>query len=341
MTHSNLPFGPVMLDIAGLTLEPCEKEMIAHPNTGGVILFARNYEDPAQLATLTNAIRAARQGDILIAVDQEGGRVQRFQTDFTRLPAVKRFQNEPEMAEVAGWLMASELLATGVDISFAPVLDIDCGISTVIGDRSFSNDATTTAHLASDFRQGMRRAGMAATGKHFPGHGAVALDSHTDLPIDERDLTEIRQKDLLPFKQLIAKGLEAIMLAHVLYTQVDFKPAGFSHVWIQTILRQELGFEGVVFSDDLSMEGAAGAGNFIERATLSLEAGCDMVLICNNPKAAQQVLEHLKMPSRAASQKRLQKMLGQFSIKGLHALQSTAQWQKAAWLVNDFYQRNR
>jgi beta-N-acetylhexosaminidase len=330
-----------MLDIAGLTLAPYEKEMIAHPNTGGVILFARNFENPAQLATLTDAIRAARQGNILIAVDQEGGRVQRFQTGFTRLPAVQRFQYEPEMAEVAGWLMASELLATGVDISFAPVLDIDCGISTVIGDRAFSNDAINTAQLASDFRQGMRNAGMAATGKHFPGHGAVALDSHTDLPIDERDLADIRLKDLLPFKQLIAKGLEAIMLAHVLYSQVDFKPAGFSHIWIQTILRQELGFSGVVFSDDLSMEGAAGAGSFEERATLSLEAGCDMILICNNQKAAQQVLEHLKTTSRAASQERLQKMLGQFSIKGLHALQATTQWQKAAWLVNDFYHRNR
>lgn len=340
MTYSNTtqPFGAVMLDVAGTTLTQTEREIINHPNTGAVILFARNYENPQQIAALIQEIRAARNGDILIAVDQEGGRVQRFQNGFTRLPPALLYENEPEIAEIAGWLMAAELLAVGVDFSFAPVLDVDCGVSEIIGNRAFSQNAQKVTQLASEFRNGMKRAGMAATGKHFPGHGAVALDSHLTLPMDERDLEMIRQKDLLPFRQLIAEGLEAIMPAHVLYSQIDAQPAGFSPFWIQTILRQELDFDGVVFSDDLSMEGAASVGNFPERAKAALQAGCDMVLVCNNSAAAVQVLDSLPTEQNVARERRLQKMRGNFSMNR-DQLQADRMWQQAVFFVQDFTKR--
>ena len=243
-------FGAIMLDVAGLALTEHEREILNHPNTGAVILFSRNYESPEQVTDLINSIRAARNGDILIAVDQEGGRVQRFRNGFTRLPPAAFYANKPELAEHAGWLMAMELLAVGVDFSFAPVLDIDCGVSEIIGNRSFSTDVDLATQLSSSFRKGMKSAGMAATGKHFPGHGAVALDSHLTLPVDDRDLDTIRAKDLQPFKRLIDEGLEAIMPAHVVYSKVDPNPAGFSAFWLQQILRGELDFNGTIFSDD-------------------------------------------------------------------------------------------
>jgi len=297
-----------MLDVAGLTLTQHEREIINHPNTGAVILFARNYRDPEQVAELIGSIRAARRGHILIAVDQEGGRVQRFQNGFTRLPPASYYAHAPELAESAGWLMAAELLQVGVDFSFAPVLDIDCGVSQVIGNRSFSTDPQLATQLAGAFRKGMNAAGMAAVGKHFPGHGAVAMDSHLTLPMDERDLDRIRAKDLLPFKQLIAEGLEGIMPAHVVYPLCDPAPAGFSPFWIQQVLRKELNFNGAVFSDDLSMEGAASAGDFLERARLAQLAGCDMLLVCNNPAAAEQVLTALPVTDDPLRQQRLLRM---------------------------------
>ncbi len=327
-----------MLDIAGTTLADSEREIINHPNTGAVILFARNYENAEQVTDLINDIRAARNGEILIAVDQEGGRVQRFQKDFTRLPPAALYENESEIAEIAGWLMAVELLAVGVDFSFAPVLDVDCGVSTIIGNRAFSQNAEKVTQLASEFRRGMARAGMAATGKHFPGHGAVALDSHLTLPIDERDLNTIREHDLQPFRQLIAEGLEGIMPAHVLYSQIDSQPAGFSNFWIQTILREELGFDGVVFSDDLSMEGAAVVGRFSERSKIALNAGCDMVLVCNNPMAAVEVLDFLPIEMNTNRERRLQKMRGKFSLNR-EQLQTNKMWQQAKFLVEDFTKR--
>lgn len=331
-------FGMVMLDIAGTKLFDYEREIINHPNTGAVILFARNYENPQQVTDLIQDIRAARNGDILIAVDQEGGRVQRFQNGFTRLPPAAFYKHESEIAEIAGWLMASELLAVGVDFSFAPVLDVDCGVSAIIGNRAFSQNAQNVAQLAGEFSQGMRSAGMAATGKHFPGHGAVALDSHLTLPIDERELNEIREKDLLPFRELIRQGLEGIMPAHVLYPKIDAQPAGFSSFWIQKILREELGFDGVVFSDDLSMEGAAGVGDFADRAKMALQAGCDMVLVCNNPTAAEQVLNALPIENNPNRERRLQKMRGQFSLNR-EQLQATQKWKQAAFFVQDFTRR--
>ena len=336
--QNNQFFGAVMLDIAGTTLTDLEKDVINHPNTGAVILFARNYENPDQITDLIKNIRIARNGEILIAVDQEGGRVQRFQNGFTCLPPAALYENEPEMAEIAGWLMAAELLAVGVDFSFAPVLDVDCGISTIIGNRAFSQNAEKVTQLALEFQRGMTRAGMAATGKHFPGHGAVALDSHLTLPIDERELAVIRNNDLQPFHALIKQGLEGIMPAHVLYSHVDSKPAGFSQFWIQTILREELGFDGVIFSDDLSMEGAAGIGSFSERAKIALQAGCDMVLVCNNSIAAEHVLEALPVENNINRQRRLQKMRGKFSMtrKQLHKQKI---WQQATFLIQDFIKR--
>ncbi|MDD1612756.1 MAG: beta-N-acetylhexosaminidase [Methylococcaceae bacterium] len=328
----NPSLGPVMLDVEGLTLAAHEIDKIRHPNTGAVILFARNYECPEQVEALILSIRKTR-GEILIAVDQEGGRVQRFQNGFTRLPPVSRYAEKPELAETAGWLMASELLAVGVDFSFAPVLDVDCGISQVIGDRSFSSDPELAAELASSFRKGMRRAGMAATGKHFPGHGAVAPDSHLALPVDERDLDSIKAKDLLPFKRLIAEGLEAVMPAHVVFAAVDDKPAGFSPFWIQKILREELQFNGAVFSDDLSMAGASWAGGYPERANMALAAGCDMVLVCNNPTAAEQVLEALPIQKQPLREIRLAAMRGNPQFNRENLLNSV-QWRQISDKIN-------
>ncbi|HEY8158244.1 MAG TPA: beta-N-acetylhexosaminidase [Methylobacter sp.] len=332
----NPPIGPIMLDVAGLTLAQDEKEKINHPNTGAVILFSRNYQDPEQVTELINQIRAARNGNILIAVDQEGGRVQRFRHGFTRLPSADSYAQSPELAESAGWLMAAELLAVGVDFSFAPVLDIDCGVSEIIGNRSFSTDPALATRLSSLFRKGMNEAGMAATGKHFPGHGAVALDSHLTLPIDERDLDSIRAKDLVPFKQLIEEGLEGIMPAHVVYPKVDPNPAGFSPFWIQQILRKELNFNGTVFSDDLSMEGAASVGDFPERARLAQLAGCDMILVCNNPVAAEQVLEALPVTQDPVREQRLSRMQGKPQMNR-EQLMRTEKWQQLSTLINNTY----
>jgi beta-N-acetylhexosaminidase len=325
-----------MLDVADLTLTQDEKEKINHPNTGAVILFSRNYQDPEQVTELINQIRAARNGKILVAVDQEGGRVQRFQHGFTRLPPAARYAQTPDLAESSGWLMAAELLAVGVDFSFAPVLDIDCGVSEIIGNRSFSTDPALATRLSSLFRKGMNQAGMAAIGKHFPGHGAVALDSHLTLPIDERDLDSIRAKDLLPFKQLIEEGLEGIMPAHVVYPKVDPNPAGFSPFWIQQVLRKELDFNGTVFSDDLSMEGAAAVGDFPERARLAQLAGCDMILVCNNPAAAEQVLDALPIIQDPIREQRLGRMQGKPSINREQLMQ-TEKWQQLSTLINQNY----
>jgi beta-N-acetylhexosaminidase len=264
--------------------------------------------------------------------------VQRFQSGFTRLPPASCYAQVPELAEPAGWLMATELLAVGVDFSFAPVLDIDCGVSQIIGNRSFSTDPERATQLAGLFRKGMHAAGMAAIGKHFPGHGAVALDSHLTLPTDDRNLDTIRAKDLLPFKQLIKEGLEGIMPAHVVYPNIDPNPAGFSAFWIQQILRQELNFNGTVFSDDLSMMGAASAGDFPERAKMAQQAGCDMLLVCNNPAAAEHVLEALPIKNDPVREQRLLRMRGKPDTG--QSYRSTEKWLKTATLINQLIQNH-
>jgi beta-N-acetylhexosaminidase len=329
---NHYPIGPVMLDVEGLTLTQTEQEKINHPNTGAVILFSRNYLNPEQVSELIASIRKARNGDILIAVDQEGGRVQRFQDGFTRLPPASFYAQVPELSKPAGWLMAAELLAVGVDFSFAPVLDTDCGISEIIGNRSFSSDPELASLLASSFRKGMREAGMSATGKHFPGHGAVALDSHLALPLDERDLNSIRLKDMLPFRRLINEGLEGIMPAHVVYPNIDTQPAGFSPFWIQQILRKELNFSGAVFSDDLSMAGAASVGDYFERARMAQLAGCDMLLVCNNPTAAEEVLDKLPITHNPVREQRLKRMQGAPLMNREQILKS-GKWQRTSALI--------
>lgn len=284
-----------MLDIAGTWLTAEDRQLLRQPEVGGLILFARNIENPGQVRALCQAIRAVRP-DLLLAVDQEGGRVQRLRRDFVRLPAMREFALRPnaeELAEVCGWVMATEVLAAGLDFSFAPVLDLDHQRSAVVGTRAFEGDPQRATELAGAFIKGMHCAGMAATGKHFPGHGWAEADSHVAIPIDERSLDALRAHDLIPFQRL-ASALDAVMPAHVIYPQVDDQPAGFSRHWLQQILRKELGFSGVIFSDDLSMAGAHVAGNAASRIEAALAAGCDMGLVCNDRGAAELALTALQ-----------------------------------------------
>jgi beta-N-acetylhexosaminidase len=320
--------GPVIIDLIGLELMPEERELLQHPSVGGVILFARNYASTTQITQLCQAIRQSSPSPLLIAVDQEGGRVQRFKEGFVRLPSMgevgQLYQASPaaglELAYDCGWIMAAELLAVGVDISFAPVLDLDKQFNTVIGDRSFSANPTTVIRLAEAVIKGMHDAGMAATGKHFPGHGSVKVDSHLALPIDTRSFADIAREDMQPFSALIASGIDALMPAHILFSAVDDQPVGFSRYWLQDILRKQLRFSGVIFSDDLNMAGAAVAGNYSDRAIAALEAGCDSVLICNNRSGAIEIVDYLPEKYQSSAE-RLQKLYGKSAVdlKTLHA----------------------
>ncbi|MEE1951029.1 beta-N-acetylhexosaminidase [Pseudomonas alcaligenes] len=288
-------FGSLMLDIHGTWLTAEDRRILRQPEVGGLILFARNIEDPRQVRELCASIRAVRP-DLLLAVDQEGGRVQRLRNGFVRLPAMRALaanDNAEQLAEHCGWLMATEVLAVGLDLSFAPVLDLDHQRSAVVGSRSFEGDAELATRLAGAFIRGMDAAGMAATGKHFPGHGWAEADSHVAIPVDERSLDEIRARDLLPFQRL-SQQLAAVMPAHVIYPQVDAGPAGFSRRWLQEILRGELGFDGVIFSDDLSMAGAHVVGDAASRIEAALNAGCDMGLVCNDRASAELALGALQ-----------------------------------------------
>ena len=309
-----MTLGPLMLDLEGTELSALERERLTHPVVGGVILFARNIQSLAQVRALLASVRAVRP-ELILAVDQEGGRVQRVKQGVTALPALGKlgqwWDETPVQAMQAakewGWLMASEMLALGFDISFAPVLDLNVGRSRVVGDRAFHGTPQAVVALGRAYVEGMHDAGMAATGKHFPGHGWVEADSHHAIPVDERALDDIRTSDLQTFTQL-ARTLDAVMPAHVIYPQVDARPAGFSPFWLQQVLRTELQFDGVIFSDDLSMEGASVAGGYGERAQAALDAGCDMVLVCNNPAGAQAVIEHLQHQPLTVNQERLQRM---------------------------------
>ena len=284
-----------MLDIAGTWLTAEDRQILRQPEVGGLILFARNIEHLSQVQDLCRAIRAVRP-DILLAVDQEGGRVQRLRRDFVRLPAMRDFathRDAEQLAEICGWVMATEVLAVGLDFSFAPVLDLDHQRSAVVGSRAFEGHPQRATALAGAFIKGMHSAGMAATGKHFPGHGWAEADSHVAIPVDERGLDELRRADLIPFQRL-SNALDAVMPAHVIYPQVDDKPAGFSRCWLQDVLRNELGFRGVIFSDDLSMAGAHVVGDAASRIEAALAAGCDMGLVCNDRGAAELALSALQ-----------------------------------------------
>ncbi|PID46837.1 MAG: beta-N-acetylhexosaminidase [Proteobacteria bacterium] len=331
-----MPISPLMLDLEGTVLTAEEKELLQHPYCGGIIFFSRNFESMEQLQVLIRAVRTAAPEDFLISVDHEGGRVQRFREGFTHLPALAKLyeQSEDELAALRAahhhaWLMSSELRSMGIDFSFAPVLDLNYGISEVIGDRAFHAKAEIVGKMAVAYVEGMHEAGMAATGKHFPGHGAIVADSHTEIPVDERSLEALSAADMQPFAQLIREGLDAIMPAHVIYPEVDSQPAGFSQVWLQQILRQQLGFDGVIFSDDLNMEGASLAGNYAQRAEVAIGAGCDMVLLCNNRAGVIQVMDeaniNLKSEQSQRSMQRLERMKGR-QYMNRSALLDTQRW---------------
>jgi beta-N-acetylhexosaminidase len=328
-----------MIDLEGTSVTPAEREMLRHPLVGGVILFTRNYADPEQLAALTAAIHAARSPPLIVAVDHEGGRVQRFRAGFSALPPPRRIGHEYdanaraglELARSMGWLMAAELRSHGVDLSFAPGVDIDYGVS-FITDRAFHSAPDAVAALATAYARGMRDAGMAATAKHFPGHGAVVADSHLTLPVDRRELADLTG-DLTPYRRLIANGLPAVMVAHILFPAVDEAPASLSARWIRDVLRGEMRFQGVVFADDLSMGGAAAAfGDVVTRATRALSAGCDMLPVCNQRASVLELLDRLRVEPEPASGMRLVRLHGRGALRP-EELKNRPEWQRAQeWL---------
>ena len=335
-TTNKTYLGPVMLDVAGLTLTDEEREVLRHPLVGGVILFARNFESTEQLEALTRDIHSLRNTPLVIAVDHEGGRVQRFRTGFTRLPPMRIFTDiwnrEPEEACVAaratGYILAVELRARGVDLSFAPVLDLDYGTSAVIGDRAFHRDPAIVTALAEALVDGMNEGGMGSVGKHFPGHGFVAADSHTEIPIDKRSFDQIWSEDLVPYRRRLGRRLSGVMPAHVIYEQVDSNPAGFSRLWLQDVLRDRIGFDGVVFSDDLSMQGATVAGDIVARANAAMDAGCHMVLVCNAPESARELLARWDYEPNVALGKRLLRLVPP-AAPPLSEIESLPQYQNA------------
>lgn len=338
-----MSLGPVMLDVAGTTLTAADRQRLQHPQVGGVILFSRNYQNPQQLGQLIAQIHELRSPRLLVAVDQEGGRVQRFRDGFTRLPAVAELgkiyardaARARHLATETGWLMAAELRALGIDLSFAPVLDIDYGVCPVIGDRAFHRQPEVIAELAHAYQKGMQRAGMQAVGKHFPGHGGVREDSHLELPTDARPLSDLQMDDMLPYARLIQQGLAGIMASHVVYSAVDEQPAGFSRYWLQVQLRGELAFQGVIFSDDLSMQAAACVGDHAQRAQAALSAGCDMILVCNRADAADQVLDSLGDYSDPAAQARLVRLHGR-RAPDWASLHASKAWQQAVQAVRGY-----
>ena len=332
-----MTLGPLMLDVAGTELTDDDRRRLSHPLVGGVILFSRNYRDTAQLEALTTDIHALKSAPLLIGVDHEGGRVQRFREGFTRLPSMRTFgeiwnehpKQAKHLARETGYVLAAELRAHGVDFSFAPVLDLDYGASSVIGDRAFHGSPHAVFELGQSVMLGMKDAGMSACGKHFPGHGFVVADSHVAIPVDERTLADIAIADLVPFRLMIEAGLAAIMPAHVIYPQVDSRPAGFSRIWLQKLLRKQLGFDGTIFSDDLCMEAAAVAGGVVERVAAALDAGCDMALVCNRPDLADEVLAQLKVDWPAPARARLARMHGHPHPLSITALRESARYADA------------
>ena len=354
MSKATMNPGPITLDVVGQVLNAEDRRRILHPLTGGVILFGRNFANRQQLTKLTSDIKKLRP-DVLISIDHEGGRVQRCKTDgFTHLPAMRKIgelwgaksksNHAADSAALAmaaatacGYVLAAELRACGVDFSFTPVLDLDFDRSSVIGDRSFSRDPQIVFALAKSLNEGLLLGGMANCGKHFPGHGWAEADSHVAIPVDERSLQEILNDDAKPYEWLDL-SLAAVMPAHVIYSQVDQNPAGFSKIWLHSILRQELGFQGVIFSDDLSMEGASVAGSVVKGAEMALDAGCDAILICNRPDLADQLLSKLKVSKKKAAESatRLNRLMPDSLALSWDVLQKEAEYQHAKGLLKQF-----
>jgi len=341
-----MALGPVMLDIEGLAVSPADRSLLREPAVGGVILFSRNYQSVGQLEDLVGEIRALRSPPLLIAVDHEGGRVQRFREDFSAIPPMRRIGQEYDsdlgesllLAKTAGWLSGSELRAMNIDLSFAPCADLDWGVSEVIGDRAFHKNPEAVGDLASAYSRGLRSAGMAAIAKHFPGHGAVVADSHEKLPNDRREYGDLLD-DMRPYDNLIGNGVIAgVMMSHVVYSDVDPEPAGFSSYWIQSELRSRLGFDGAVFCDDLTMKATESYGSMPQRARLALEAGCDMVLICNDRPAAQAAVGSLREYSNPLSLVRLVRLHGTGQVLRESLLESE-EWQAAHKRFNDWQER--
>lgn len=332
--------GALMLDVTGFELTDMEQQLLARPAVGGVILFSRNYQSKTQLSGLIAGIRQCNNS-LLIAVDQEGGRVQRFRDGFLRLPALFNIGEFAKtdlkmgcmIARSSGWAMASELRAVGIDFSFAPVLDLFSVNSSVIGDRGFSDDPRMVVTLATEYIQGMHEAGMAATGKHFPGHGTVAADSHMELPVDTRTFDQIRKKDLEVFAQMTGI-VDAMMPAHILYSKVDSLSAGFSTYWLQQVLRKDLNFNGIIFSDDLTMLATESSGEIEQRAELALDAGCEMILVCNNTNSAIRVADFLEAEGLGKNE-RLQQMVGREFCE-LNNLYKSDRWQKESEIITEF-----
>ena len=335
-----MTLGCLMVDVAGRSLLPEDRDVLEHPLVGGVILFTRNYESPAQLAALVAEIRALRRPPLLVAVDHEGGRVQRFRPGFTLLPPMRRIGREFDLdhaagralAREAGWLIGAELRSFGIDLSFAPVVDLDYGVNEAIGDRAFHRQPTAVAELALALMGGLREAGMAATAKHFPGHGAVVHDSHVALPVDRREYVDL-EAELTPYRRLFANGLASVMTAHVVFEAVDSLPASLSRRWVTGVLRGELDFKGAVFTDDLSMAGAAAFGGVVERSRLALEAGSDMLLLCNSRASVHQVLDGLGIAPSPVSALRVARLHGQGPApvaEAYAALRDGERWRNAS-----------
>lgn len=341
LVGKGMPLGCVMVDIEGTTMQAHEKERLLDPLVAGVILFTRNFESAVQIQKLCQEIHELRHPRLLIAVDHEGGRVQRFREGFTRIPAMAKLgelylkdQHAAfDMAKTIGWLIATELLAVGIDFSFTPVVDLDYGDSRVIGDRAFAEDPIVVGKLAFHLMKGMEEAGMSAVAKHFPGHGYIEADTHLEIAVDERNYDDIVLKDIQPFLKLIENGIAAVMPAHVRYPKVDDLPAGFSATWLNKVLRQECHFDGVIVSDDLSMQAASVYGSVSDRVTMALTAGCDLALVCNDPVAADEVLAKVKIQKDSLSHARLIRMHGHPHLK-YQQLATNPLWQAASYKVN-------
>lgn len=341
-----MSLGPVMLDIEGLALSPADRDLLREPAVGGVILFARNFKSVEQVTDLVSEIRALRSPPLLVAVDHEGGRVQRFRDGFTIIPPMRHIGREYDrdrdsglaIARQAGWLIASELRAAGIDLSFGPCVDLDWGISEIIGNRSFHRRPEAVSELSGAFSRGLRSAGMAAVAKHFPGHGAVIADSHLKLPVDRRDYGLILD-DMRPYDSLVTTGVIAgVMLAHIIYQEIDSMPAGFSEYWIQRELRSRLGFGGAVFCDDLSMKATADYGSMPNRAKLALKAGCDMILVCNDRARAERAVDALNDYSNPLSLVRLARLHGTGEVLR-ETLLASDEWQEANSLFAKWSER--